>query len=138
MGVGFFVGSVAHEVGSADFLHAFFSTISYHLEPHEWGSRYPELMNQLYHGKLEAKYAHKVRSDLCEIRQELQAFGPEEVVWDIDNLSAQPPWGNDISSSISNLSQYFVTSNGKNLFNVLIECLDILEKTGGELTIESY
>lgn len=34
------------------FLFYFFSTISYNLENHKWGSKFPVIMNQLYQGEL--------------------------------------------------------------------------------------
>ena len=41
-----------YQVGNGDFMHAFFSTICYHLEGKHWGSKYPYLMNELYQGRL--------------------------------------------------------------------------------------
>ncbi len=138
MSVGFKVGNIIDEVGTHDFLHAFFSTISYHLEPNGWGSRFPELMNELYQGKLDASKAQKAHSDALMIREELKKYPPSKVLWDIENCNASPPWGNNISSEITNLSNYFVTSTGKDMFGVLIECLTALQRRGGVLTIESY
>jgi 2,3-bisphosphoglycerate-dependent phosphoglycerate mutase len=138
MSVGFKVGSIIDEVGTPAFLHAFFSTISYHLEPEGWGSRFPEIMGDLYGGKLDASKAEKALTDVHVIRQELKAYSPEQVVWDIENPQAAPPWGNDISSEITDLSNYFVTSTGRDLFGVLIECLTALQRKSGSLTIESY
>lgn len=138
MTVGFQVGRIIDEVGTDDFLHAFFSTISYHLEPKGWGSEYPELMRKLYQGKLSARFAAKVHLDVQSIREKLKAFPPDQVVWDIENLNAKPPWGDNISSEITDLSNYFVTSTGRDLFEVLLECLEALRKEGGALTIERY
>ena len=49
MAVGFFFDCFYYEVGHVDFLHSFFSTISYHLEPNGWGTKYPKLLNDLYY-----------------------------------------------------------------------------------------
>ncbi|HUS47013.1 MAG TPA: immunity 70 family protein [Phycisphaerae bacterium] len=117
-------------------MHAFFSTISYHLEPDGWGSRYPELMNGLYQGRLDHEHASKVLQDIREIREKLKGFPPSKVVWDIEDLSARPPWGDDLSSRITSLSNYFVTSTGRDVFGVVIECLEALEEEGGCMTIE--
>jgi 2,3-bisphosphoglycerate-dependent phosphoglycerate mutase len=138
MTVGVQVGNIINEVGSADFFHSFFSTISYHLEPDGWGTNYPELMKEMYQGKLLAKHAAKVHQDLLFIREQLKAFLPDQVIWDIDDLSARPPWGNTISSHVTDLSNYFVTSTGRDLFDVLLECLDFLQEEDGALTIEHY
>lgn len=137
MSVGFQVENILEEVGTHDFLHAFFSTISYHLEPGGWGTKYPTLMNELYtNGRLDTSQSLSALSEVTEIRELLQAYSPSQVIWDIDNLAAKPPWGDDISPEITSLANYFVTSSGRDLFEVIIECLDELEQAGGEMTIE--
>jgi hypothetical protein len=138
MAVAIRVGSVVDEVGTDAFFHAFFSTISKHLEPGGWGSRFPELMLKLYQGKLDAGSARKVASDLRIIRDELARFGPDQVVWDIDKPDAKPPWGTNVSAHINSLANYFVTSTGRDLFDVLLEALEALERNGGTLTVEQY
>jgi hypothetical protein len=138
MAVGFKIGSIVDEIGTSDFLHAFFSTISYHLESGGWGSRFPELMNELYRGSLDASKAKKALADVTTIKEELKKHGPAEVVWDIDNLNARPPWGKNISRRITDLSNYFVTSTGRDVFSVLEECLAALQRRGGSMTVESY
>lgn len=137
MSVGFKVGNIIDEVGTPDFLHAFFSTISYHLDPQGWGTRYPALMLDLYQeGRLDSSRSAEALEEALEIRERLKSFSPDQVVWDIENLEAIPPWGKDISSDITDLSNYFVTSTGRDLFEILIECLEALEKEGGAMTIE--
>ena len=39
--VGFKVKFYWYQIGSGDFLHAFFSTVAYNLENMKWGSRFP-------------------------------------------------------------------------------------------------
>ena len=136
MAVGFRVGGIIDEVGTSDFLRAFFSTISFHLEPDGWGTKYPELMTELYQGKLHKKAADKVRNDILEIREKLKAFPPSEVVWDIENPKSRPPWRDAISTDITDLSNYFVTSTGRDVFEVLLECLEALDSEGGDMTVE--
>lgn len=136
MSVSFWVGDRAHEVGSASVLHAFFSTISYHLEPAGWGTRYPELMQDLYNGALRAENAAKVYEDILAIREQLKSYTPDQVIWDIENLDAKPPWGNNISKQISDLSNYFWTSDGKDFFDVLLQSIVDLQTHGGLLQIE--
>lgn len=135
MSVGFQVGRIIDEIGDQEFLHAFFSTISYHLEPNGWGSRFPELMNDLYQCQLSPSHAQNVLEDVKVIREELKRFTPDKVIWDIENLNALPPWGDQISHEITNLSNYFITSTGRDLFDVLIECLNDSFHSKEELTI---
>lgn len=116
MAVGFFFDCFFYEVGHADFLHSFFSTISYHLEPNGWGTKYPKLLNDLYYKKLNCSDIPIAIKEVEEIRDKLAKFEPSKVVWDIEDLSKQPPWGENIPHEISNLSNYFMTSSGTNLF----------------------
>ncbi|MDX1527868.1 MAG: immunity 70 family protein [Gammaproteobacteria bacterium] len=135
MGVGLRVGNITTEVGTGDFLHAFFSTVSFHLERDGWGSRFPELFNELYQGDLPPEHCDKVLADLETIKSELASLEPGQVVWDIDNLEAQPPWGDHISEEITSLANYFVTSGGRDLFEVLIECLEYQVSQSVNMTI---
>ena len=135
MSLSFHIGDYSAEIGSSAFLHAFFSTICYRLEGGKWGSKYPEFMKELYQGKLEANNAMETLQEVMEIREKLKTFSPKEIIWDIDNLQKRPPWGDKISPHITNLSNYFVTSDGKDLFEVLIACLQRLEGINFPLTI---
>ncbi len=92
--------------------------MAYRLEGGKWGSRFPVIMNKLYQGKMKRKYADKAIKELTIIQKELQAFTPDQVIWDIEDLSKQPPWGNDISEDITDLSNYFVTSDGEDFISV--------------------
>jgi 2,3-bisphosphoglycerate-dependent phosphoglycerate mutase len=138
MAIGIRVGGIIDEIGTSDFLHAFFSTISVHLEPQGWGSRYPELMKQFYSGTLRHEDAGKVLEDLHAIREQLKAFAPSQVVWDIEKPTAKPPWGDNISPDITDLSNYFVTSAGRDLFEVLIECLEASRSERSNAKLEQF
>ncbi len=50
-----------YTIGTADFLHASFSTVCGRLENEKWGSRFPHLMNELYQGVLPVKHLAAVR-----------------------------------------------------------------------------
>ncbi len=50
---------------------------------------------------------------------------PTESSGDNEDLQAKPPWGTNISPEITDLSNYFVTSDGRDLFEVLSEALQI-------------
>jgi 2,3-bisphosphoglycerate-dependent phosphoglycerate mutase len=124
MGVGIEVGDSYREIGAGSFLHCFFSTISACLEPRGWASRFPVLMRQLYQGELPAGDVRTGRSELETVRRELAAHAPSAVVWDFEDRSKRPPWGDNIAPRVTNLANYFVTSDGKDLFDVLFAALD--------------
>ncbi|WP_281884464.1 immunity 70 family protein [Paenibacillus sp. YYML68] len=135
MAVGFKVNFFWFPVGTGDFLHSFFSTISYHLESEGWGTRYPYLINQVYNGKLGSYDVANVRAELMEIRERLTEYSSSQVIWDIEDLSKQPPWGTNISKEITSLSNYFVTNDGKDLFDVFLEALNCASKYDFDLEI---
>ncbi len=124
MGVSLNVDFLCYELGSSDFLHAFFSTIAYHLEPQGWGTQYPVTMKELYRGRLSWKSVPGAKAELSAIRKRLEDCSPDTVVWDIEDPCKPPPWGTNISSHITSLANYFVTSDGRDLFNVMFVALD--------------
>ena len=138
MTVGIKVGSVVTEIGTGSFFHSFFSSVSYHLEPKGWGTNYPILMNKLYQGQLNAEDANEALVEVKAIQQALGRFTPDQVIWDIEDLNERPPWGDNISSHITSLANYFVTSTGRDLIGAIIENLEYLKKDGGKLTIVQY
>lgn len=137
MAVGFKVKYYWYQVGHGDFLHSFFSTISYHLEQNGWGTEYPFLLNELYNGNLENKNIDSAITELGVIKMKLQNYSPAQVIWDIEDLSKRPPWGENISKDISNLSNYFITSEGENLIDMLMKVLEKGQKTNSDVYIEN-
>ncbi len=113
------VGSNSFEIGSPSFLNAFFSTLFVLVENEDWGSRYPVIMNDLYSGYLDPTQVAEAHRELLSIRDELSQFSPSHLVWDHENRAARPLWGDDISPEITSLANYFVTSDGKDLIDVL-------------------
>ena len=126
-----------YTIGTADFLHSFFSTVCGRLENGKWGSRYPYLMNELYQGTLPAEHLAAGTEELAQIKQELAQFTPDQVIWDIDDRSLTPPWGDNISEDITDLSNYFVTSEGKDFLTVFAAALDKAQQRNASLKIQT-
>ena len=131
MTVGIELGSIIDEIGTADFLHAFFSTISGNLELMGKGTRFPIFMNKLYKGELAQTDAVGGLKELAIIKSELSLLKPNKVIWDIQNRKKLPHWGDNISKEITDLSNYFVTSTGRDLISSLTEILEELRDRGG-------
>ena len=51
-------------------------------------------------------------------------------------MSQQPPWENDISEDITDLSNYFVTSEGDDLFDVLFEAFSVAKDDNENVEIK--
>ena len=134
---GFTVGFYWFQIGTGDFLHSFFSTVALRLENGLWGSKYPVIMNELYQGELPANKTDLAIDELIQIKEGLRGLSSERVIWDIEDLSKQPPWGNKISPDITDLSSYFVTSDGEDFIGVLERALKTAAEEGDALKIES-
>ena len=135
MAVGIKVGSIKDEIGAPSFLHAFFSTISAHCDSGHWGSRFP-LLFRLYEGSLPSGDAAGALAELREAKVLLSRLPPSAVVWDIENRSAQPPWGTNIAADITSMGNYFVSSTGRDLFALLEEALTAAGEEGQDVFIE--
>ena len=138
MAVGLKLGSITDEVGTGDFLHSFFSTISGNLEADGWGTRFPVLLNGLYQGELQQKDAASALAELDTVEKELARLPPGKIIWDIEDRRKAPPRGAKISSDITDLSNYFVTSTGRELIPMIRECLEELRDVGGVLKVVPY
>ncbi|MBO1628174.1 immunity 70 family protein [Bacillus arachidis] len=137
MATGLKVDFYWYQLGTSDFVHSFFSTISFHLEKDGWGTKYPFLMKELYSGTLKAENVSKAIEEAKDVHEKLKMFLPSEVIWDIEDLSKQPPWGDKISSDITDLSNYFVTSDGKDMFEVLFYALNEALEENTDLEIKT-
>ena len=137
MAVGFTVDFYWYQIGYGEFLHSFFSTVAYNLEDGKWGSKFPIIMNELYQGTLDKASIEAAIEELKKIQSELREFQPDKVVWDIEDLSKQPPWGTNISSDITDLSNYFVTSSGDDFITVFFHALEKAQEMRVDLVVES-
>lgn len=137
MATAFTVKYYMYTIGTADFLNAFFSTVCGRLENGKWGSRFPHLMNELYQGVLPVKHLAAGTEELSQIKQELAKFAPDQVIWDIDDRSLTPPWGDNISEDITDLSNYFVTSEGEDFLSVFAAALDKAQQRNASLKIQT-
>ena len=122
--VSFRVGCMMYEIGTASFLHSFFSTVAYRLENNRWGSKFPVIMNELYQGKLSFENVPAAKEELTQIKKALTKLSPNKVIWDIEDLSKQTPWGDNISEEISSLGNYFITCDGRDFIEVFFMALN--------------
>jgi hypothetical protein len=67
----------------------------------------------------------------------LKNYNPSQVIWDIEDLSKTPPWGDNISDEITDLSNYFVTSDGEDLITILKKALNRALKVKSDIEIEN-
>ena len=112
-----------YTIGTADFLHAFFSTVCGRMENGK--------------GVLPVKHLAAGTEELSQIKQELAQFAPDQVIWDIDDRSLTPPWGDNISDDITDLSNYFVTIEGEDFLSVFAAALDKAQQRNASLKIQT-
>lgn len=126
-----------YQIGAASFLYSFFSTVCFRLEQRKLGSRFPRLMNDLYQGRLKSEYVKDALVELKEIKQELEKFPPSDVIWDMEDLSASLHGGTTSAPKITNLSNYFVTSDGEDFILILQQALEKALEIDRDLIINS-
>ena len=129
MAIGIRLGSIVDEIGASSFLNAFFSTIVGLLENGNPGAVYPVVSINLYDGSVPVDKLEQAVYELKSIREALSKFPPSAVIWDIEDRSKTPPWGENISPEISSMANYFVSSTGRDLFDVLGEVFSHAIKT---------
>ena len=123
-------------VDSGDFLFAFFSTVRTRLEPDGWGSRFPVVMNELYGGELSGESAPKAVAELDQIREELRKLPPSKLVWDAEEPSKQPPWGENVRDDVDDLASAFTTHDGRGLFEIFDEAVGYAARAGAPLHVQ--
>ena len=94
-------------------------------------------MSELYQGRLKSEHIDKALEELRVIKRGLQGIAPEKVVWDIEDLSKRPPWGNNISEDITDLSNYFVNSDGDDFLSIFFHALEKAKEVNAEVQIKS-
>ena len=137
MSVGLMVGYNWWTIGEGSLFNSFFLTIYVRLENNEWGSRYPVIMNELYWGDVPFESVERGIEELLSIQDELKKFLTKDVIWDFEDLSLTPPWGNNIAEHITNLSHYFITSSGKDLIEVLLTSFRFALEHGQNVSVKS-
>jgi len=136
MSVGVRVGSIVSEVGASSFFNSFFSTIKGLLEPAGAGTRFPAISIDFYDGYVPVDRINDAMVELEKIQGELAKFPPSSIIWDYDDRSKIPPWGDNINPNITSMANYFVTSAGRDLFNLLFEIFDYAKRKKMDVTIE--
>ncbi len=82
-------------------------------------------MKDFYDGELKNARITEALSELDVITEELKKLPPDKVIWDIEDISKQPPWGSNISTDITDLSNYFVTSDGEDLIRTIRDAFEM-------------
>ena len=94
-------------------------------------------MNELYQGKLTSANVPNAKVELNTIESELKKLPPDKVIWDMEDLGKQPPWGTKISNQITDLSNYFVTSDGRDFLTIFHKALDAAMEIEKDIIISS-
>ena len=95
-------------------------------------------MRKLYQGELAQVDAAGALQELQQARAELSRLPVRRLVWDIEDRSKRPPWGDDIASAITDLSNYFVTSTGWDVFATVQEILEAAVTEDGPVAVVNY
>ena len=77
------------------------------------------------------------KAELNTIESGLKNLSPNKVIWDIEDLAKQPPWGKKISNQITDLSNYFITSDGRDFLTIFHKALDAATEIKKDIIISS-
>ena len=124
------------EIGTGDFFISFFDTIEYRLTSGSEKNKYHIILNDLYNGHLAFENLEKAEIELKGIQEKLKKFKPSEIIWDKNDLTKTPPWGDNISDNITDLSNYYVTSGGKDLIEVIFTAIATAKLKKSGITIQ--
>lgn len=111
--------------------------MSYHTESEGWGTKYPLLMKNLYFDKLRWEDTEEALQNVEEIRKILSELPPAEVIWDIEHMEKQPPWGNKIPNKITSLANYHATPTGTTFLDLLSNALNTAKRNKIDITISN-
>lgn len=70
------------------------------------------------------------------IRDELAKHTPDEAVYDIDDLSKEAPWKENISPIITSCANYFTTADGNDLLAEIVKILSYSGYTGKNVLVD--
>ena len=73
-------------------------------------------------------YFERIKLSTASLDEQGIVAAPKDVVWGIDDLSKQPPWKDNISGDITDLSDYFVTSGGEDFITIFFRALKKVEQ----------
>lgn len=122
--VGFMVDKHWFHFGHDQYLFSFFSTVTGRLEK-SWGERFPVIMNGLCEdGCIKNKDINCAQEELRIIREELKAFPPKALIWDIEHPEKMSPWGRNnerirCDAQYPDLSHAFRSEDNVNLLDIL-------------------
>jgi len=133
--IAFRPGDTITDIGFDIVLHSLLSTVALHLEGGNWGERFPLIMLKLYQGKLDADDAAAALRELQDMQAGLASLSPDQVVWDINDLQRQPPWGKAINPGTTSMANYHATVESTSLLADMLACVATLEQHGGVLEI---
>lgn len=122
--LGFRVHFFWYPVGGSKYILSFFSTVAYRLEHKQWGSRFPAIMKELYSGKMEPEYIDEAIAELTTIQEELKRFPPEQAIWNFEDLTEPPNFGEHANKNATDLSNFFLNCDGRDFFTVLFLALN--------------
>lgn len=123
----------AIEVGSSSFLLCFYSTISKRTSSP--ATNFPRAYELLKKGRLESIQCSQAAHEFNKIRDVLSQVSTDQVVWDISAPDKLPPWGKNISPTITSLGNYFLTADGKDLIFELVDLLQFASDNGEDVEI---
>ena len=122
------------EIGTSTIMFSLYSTVKILLRRKT--SKIKTAKDFLKTGNCDHKNAIICARELNLVRDFLSRYSPEKAIWDCNDLSALPPWYNNLSPVITSCANLFTTADGKDLLYELVSVLTYAGITG--CSVESH
>lgn len=108
-------GKVFVDVGNIEYWNCFYSTIITNLK--NYINDNSLVMSFIKNGSCEHSDCLSIARELNLIKDKLSMLPPDQIVYDYNDLSKEPPWGSSISSIVTSCGNFFTTSDGRDLIS---------------------
>lgn len=109
------------DLGASETVQAFFSNIAYNLENKKWGSVYPTIMNEFYHGKIEPHRIDYAIAEIKDIKKKLSQTKVSKLIWDFKEPSKLVPF---CVNPNNNLDEIFTNNANKKITDIILSVLE--------------
>lgn len=122
------------DIGGSDIWLSLYSTVEIRLGTFK--KSIPNVINFLETGKCDPKDALNCARQFNLLRDELSKYRPDQVIYDLNNLTKEAPWKEDLSPVVTSIANLYTTTDGKDLLFEIVSILTYSYYTREEIIVE--
>ena len=123
------------DVGSTDILFSLYSTVMIKLKKSH--SELSDAISFLKTGECKCDIALVCARQINLIRDKLSQINPNDAIYDMNDLSKEAPWKENMSKVVTSCGNMFTTSDGKDLLFEIVSILTYSYYHNVDVSIES-